>query len=156
MRKEAPHKSEHGPFTSGAARQALAALRRNRAGALLVTSGHRDIRLVVEAKRVSVEAAGLEFEQADDDAWEISRQFLSALFWGNTTYFLDLGGKPMPNALAIRADAVPDKAIDLIDEGFRELTDLRQLIPGVDILVSRKGPPHRRTRRAAARTSFAP
>ncbi|MBL4845121.1 MAG: hypothetical protein JKY65_06330 [Planctomycetes bacterium] len=141
MRKEAPQKSEHGLFTSGAARQALAALRRNRSGALLVTSGHRDVRLVVEARRVSIEAVGLELEDAGEDAWEISRQFLAALFWGSSTYFLDLEGKPMTNALAIRAEAVPDKAIDLIDEGFRELTDLRQLIPGVDVLVSRKGPP---------------
>lgn len=141
MRKEAPQKTEQGQFTSGAARQALAALRRARSGALLVTSGHRDVRLVVEQRRVSIEGAGLDLDGAEDDAWEISRQFLSALFWGESTYFLDLQGKPMTDAPSLRANAVPDKAIDLLDEGFRELTELRQLVPGVDILVSRKGTP---------------
>ena len=141
MRKESPQKTEHGHFSAGSARQALAALRRSRSGALLVTSGHRDVRLVVEARRVSVEGAGLDLDGAEDDAWEISRQFLSALFWGEATYFLDLQGKPMSDAPALRANAVPDKAIDLLDEGFRELTELRSLVPGVDVLVSRKGTP---------------
>jgi len=141
MRKESPQKTEHGPFSAGSARQALAALRRARSGALLVTSGHRDVRLVVESRRVSIEGAGLELDGAEDDAWEISRQFLSALFWGDATYFLDLQGKPMSDAPALRANAVPDKAIDLLDEGFRELTELRSLVPGVDVLVSRKGTP---------------
>jgi hypothetical protein len=141
MRKESPQKTEHGPFTAGSARQALAALRRARSGALLVTSGHRDVRLVVESRRVSVEGAGLELDGAEDDAWDISRQFLASLFWGDATYFLDLQGKPMTDAPALRANAVPDKAIDLLDEGFRELTELRSVVPGVDVLVSRKGTP---------------
>lgn len=141
MRKESPHKTEHGPFTAGSARQALAALRRSRSGSILVTSGHRDVRLVVEARRVGVEGAGLDLDTAEDDAWEISRQFLASLFWGDATYFLDLEGKPMSGAPALRANAVPDKAIDLLDEGFRELTELRSLVPGVDVLVSRKGTP---------------
>lgn len=140
MRNQAP-KREHGAFTSGAARQALAALRKNRSGALLVTSGHRDVRLVLEARRVSVEVAGVDLDGAESDAWEISRQFLGCLFWGDSTYFLDLDGKPMSDALALRAEAVLDKAIGLLDEGFQELTSLREQVPGVDVLVSAKGAP---------------
>lgn len=153
MRNQAPQ-CEHGAFTSGAARQALAALRKQRSGSLLVTSGHRDVRLVLEPRRVSVEVAGIDLDGAENDAWEISRQFLGALFWGDATYFLDLSGKPMSDALALRAEAVPDKAIGLLDEGFQELTTLREQVPGVDVLVSAKGPPPPADARSCAANLF--
>ncbi|HBP17321.1 MAG TPA: hypothetical protein DEA08_05970 [Planctomycetes bacterium] len=133
--------NEHGLFTAGAARQALELIKRNRGGSLLVTSGHQDVRLVVEPRRVSVEGSG--GDVSGGDAWSLCRAFLLALFWGEATYFLQLDGKPDPKAPAIRLETQASKVLEALDEGLQELTSLREQVPGVDVLVhvTGEGPP---------------
>lgn len=133
--------NEHGPFSAGAARQALELIKRNRGGSLLVTSGHQDVRLVVEPRRVSVEGSG--GEVSGGDAWSLCRAFLVALFWGDATYYLQLNGKADPKAPAIRLETQASKVLEALDDGLQELTSLREQVPGVDVLVhvTGEGPP---------------
>ncbi|MGE0708277.1 MAG: hypothetical protein AB7N76_18595 [Planctomycetota bacterium] len=137
--KEPPSPAnQYGMFTAGGARQALEALRKNRAGALMVTSGHQDVRLVLEARRIGVEVAGWEVD-GDEEAWGLVRAFLCSLFWGEATYFLQLDGRPREGALAIRVEANVQRVLETIDEGVRELTSLREQVPGLDVLVQGNG-----------------
>ena len=116
--------NEHGLFTAGAARQALELIKRNRGGSLLVTSGHQDVRLVVEPRRVSVEGSG--GDVSGGDAWSLCRAFLLALFWGEATYFLQLDGKPDPKAPAIRLETQASKVLEALDEGLQDSSETEE------------------------------
>lgn len=126
-------------FTPGAVSQALKRLGRKGSGALLVTSGLRDHRLVVEPGRVSLETAGLEL--IGDEEADLIRAFLCCLFWEEPSYFLDLAGGPIMSAAAIRVDAEPREVLSQIGQGFTELLELRERVPGLDVLVAVRGEP---------------
>lgn len=130
---------KQGAFSTGATREALRRLRKQRKGALLVTSGHRDLRLVVSPRQLSVEGVGTEL--VGNGEADLVRSFLCCLFWDDPTYLLDLEGEAKKGVPAIRIQGSLYQIIESIETGISELGALREQVPGLDLTVSVSGDP---------------
>jgi hypothetical protein len=141
-----------GSFTIPAAREALRFLRKKGSGALLVTSGLSDIRLVVEARRVSVEAEGTPLHGEEER--DLVRSFLSAVFWEQPTFFLDPGGRATPSAASIVLQASQYEVLNLMDRGLEELIPVQDRVSGMDLLATVSGDPPPDTTRSPTANLF--
>ncbi len=138
-----------GNFTIPAAREALRFLRKKGSGALLVTSGLADVRLVVESRRVIVEAEGTALHGEEER--DLVRSFLGAVFWEQPSYFLEPDGKATASVAAIVVQASQYEVLNLMDRGLQELIDIQARVSGMDLLASVSGsPPPDGTRSATA------
>ncbi len=126
-----------GSFTIPAAREALRFLRKKGAGALLVTSGLSDVRLVVESRRVIVEAEGIALHGEEER--DLVRSFLCAVFWEQPTFFLEPDGKATPSVASIVVQASQYEVLNLMDRGLQDLVEVHARVSGMDLLASVSG-----------------
>lgn len=132
-----------GPFDAAAAREALEELRRERAGAIVVTDGARDLRLAVTPDEVSLEAVGHVLQGGEPR--DLVRELLCALFWDDPTCLVEGQSRPLVAREDVSAIRVGEQVEDLLRElaqGVGELSALHRRVRGLDALVAvRGGPP---------------
>jgi len=133
--------SELGRFSPSAARAALEHLRDAGGGTLTVTSGLRDVRLVVDGGTGRVDALGYALE--GHEPADLIRELLCALFWEDPSFVVEPSVAPSPPAGAdsISAEAEPGALIDELTQGCDELADLLAKVPGLDSIVAVQGDP---------------
>lgn len=132
--------SQLGRFSSAAAREALLHIQEHGSGALIVTSGLRDLRLTLAGDQATLEAIGYDLQGDDIDA--LIREFLSALFWEDPS----LAAVPappgaLPEATVIRAPIVLKDLVLQLCEGATELGRVQELTGGADSVVNVLGDP---------------
>ena len=132
--------TKQGVCSAGTIRDALRQMRKVRKGSLLITSGLSDLRLVLGAGKLALEGVGVEFDGEEDR--DLIRAFLCALFWTEASYFLDLEGTQNASFAGIRLNTTNIYPIlDQIEQGLKELDDLRARVANIDLMVSVRGTP---------------
>jgi tetratricopeptide (TPR) repeat protein len=132
--------SQIGRFTSGAAIEALQQLLDVGGGALVITSGLRDLRFSVTRDEVTLEGLGYTVGDPPD----LVREFLCALFWEDPSFIVTPPGAVdrHPQAAVVHVSDVEVGAlIKELREGCSELGQLQERVPGVEAFVTVKGEP---------------
>ncbi|MCO5172041.1 MAG: hypothetical protein M9894_37560 [Planctomycetes bacterium] len=126
-------------FTAAQGRELLGRLRDLRRGALVVTSGLRDLRLVVGADEVGLESAGAPLPPGDER--DLIRAFLCALFWEDPLAFVDADGTRREDVPALRVRADAEAVLGQVEQGLTELDALKERVPTLEVLVTVSGQP---------------
>ncbi len=126
-------------FSAASGREVLARLRQAGRGAIVVTTGLRDLRLVVEPGGASVEASGAEL--GPGGAAGLARAFLCALFWEDPTALFVASPPPRKPEAVIEVEGDVQALLGQIDRGLAELADLHAKVHGLDCVVSVHGAP---------------
>jgi hypothetical protein len=127
------------PFTAAHGRELLGQLRDLGRGAVVLTSGLRDLRLVVGQDEVGLESAGGPLEGAD--ARDLIRLFLCALFWEEPLIAFDADATRREEAPAVRVRAKAAELLEQVEQGLVELEPLREKVPSLEVLISVSGDP---------------
>lgn len=126
-------------FTADQGRELLGRLRDLRRGALVVTSGLVDLRLVIGEGEVGLECVGVALPPGDER--DLIRAFLCALFWEDPLAFVDADGSRREDASALRVRADAGAVLGQVEQGLAELAALRERVPTLEVLVTVSGEP---------------
>lgn len=127
------------PFSPTDGRALVAALRDAGHGSVVVTSGLRDLRLVLGAGEVGLESAGGPLEGGDER--DLIRAFLCALFWEDPLGVGDPDATRRDDVPAIRVRGDAEAILGQIEQGLTELGELRAKVPSLEVLLAVSGDP---------------
>ncbi|MCA8921612.1 MAG: hypothetical protein KDD82_07355 [Planctomycetes bacterium] len=133
--------SQLGRFSSAAAREALLHVQEQGSGALVVTSGLRDLRLTLGSGVATLEALGYELPEGGD-ADALIREFLCALFWEDPSV-AEVPAAPnvLAEASCVRAEVPLASLVLQLCEGATELGRVQEKVGGIDSVVTVVGEP---------------
>lgn len=128
------------PFTPARGRDLVAQLREAGRGAIVVTNGLRDLRLVIGGGEVSLEAAGLALPDGGE-VRDLIRAFLCALFWEEPICLFDADASRRDDGPAIRVKGDARETLEQIEQGLTELEPLREKVPSLEVQITVSGEP---------------
>lgn len=127
------------PFTAARGRELLAQLREAGRGAVVLTDGLRDLRLVVSGDEVGLESAGAPLR--GEDGRDLIRAFLCALFWEEPLIAFDADASRREEVAAVRVRAKPAELLEQVEQGLVELEPLREKVPSLEVQLTVSGDP---------------